>query len=588
MRSINLGAIYHQPWLEYRHALPDGQVCIRLRTGRDDWNEVQLWAANMYGTGASMIRAQKLKMTRMWQDENHDWYECLFAPGDPRIHYAFCLIREQLTFMMDQDGINPIQAKSIEEIVCFPFAYAYPEPEKPLWARGSVGYQIFPDRFQRAVSKITTGETVEPWDSTQYANEYRFGGNIKGIRQAVPYLKELGIGIVYMTPIFLSNTSHRYNTFDYFQIDPLLGSLKELRALADELHTAGIQIVLDGVFNHAGTQFAPFVDAQTKGPDSEYFDWFFFDNQKYACGYATFAHTPDMPKLNLKNAAAGAYFIQVGRYWLKQAHVDGWRLDVSPEVWPDFWRQFRKEVLDENPSAILVAECWDDSRQWVSQGDMFDSTMHYVLSRALWLFFAEKKISLMEFDYRVNRAMSLYPHQVQEVLWNFLGSHDTPRFITRAGENENRLMAASFFQLTHPGVPIVYYGDELGLSGGGDPDCRRPMPWDKVHDNRLLEHYKRLIHLRSGSDALKFGSFITFHTGENGLYAYLRKSQSQEALVVLNTAEEAIEGMLPLPEDYRMNESLQDGVSKHMLKVIGGSLHVSLSPGQGYIIFKTT
>ena len=586
MRSINLGAIYHQPWLEYRHALSDGRVCIRLRTGRDDWHEVQLWAANMYGIGASMSRAQKLSMTKMWQDENHDWYECIFMPSDPRIHYVFCLIREQFALVLDQDGIFPMQAKGLDEIVSFPFAHAYPEPEKPLWARGSIGYQIFPDRFRRATPQGSAGEAVEPWNSTRYANEFRFGGNLKGIRQAVPYLKELGIGIVYMTPIFLSNTSHRYNTFDYFQVDPLLGSLKELRALADELHAAGLKIVLDGVFNHSGTQFAPFVQAREKGPDSEYYDWFFFDKQQYSCGYATFAYTPDMPKLNLKNASAAAYFIQVGRYWLRQAHVDGWRLDVSPEVWPDFWRQFRKEVLDENPDAILVAECWDDSRQWVTQGDMFDSTMHYVLSRALWLFFAERKISLTEFDYRVNRAMALYPHNTQEVLWNFLGSHDTPRFVTRASESESRLRAASFFQMTHPGVPIVYYGDELGLIGGGDPDCRRPMPWDKTEGNQLLHHYKRLIHLRNNSEALKLGSFTTWHVGKDGLYAFLRKSKSQEALVVLNTADAAIDSTLSLPKGFLGQEDLLDSISGEMLPVIGCSVRANLPPGQGVVFLR--
>ena len=586
MRSINLGAIYHQPWLEYRHALSDGRVCIRLRTGRDDWQEIQLWAADMYGNGASMSRAQKLTMSRMWQDENHDWYECIFTPSDPRIHYAFCLIQEQLTFLLDQDGIYPMQAKRPDEMVCFPFAHAYAEAEKPLWARGGVGYQIFPDRFCRAAEQSSTMEPVEPWNSPRYANEFRFGGNIKGIRQAVPYLKDLGVGIVYMTPIFLSNTSHRYNTFDYFQVDPLLGSLKELRALSDELHAAGIRIVLDGVFNHAGTQFTPFVQAREKGPDSEYYDWFFFDKQKYACGYATFAHTPDMPKLNLRNDSAAAYFIQVGRYWLRQAHVDGWRLDVSPEVWPDFWRQFRKEMLDENPDTVLIAECWDDSRQWVTQGDMFDSTMHYVLSRAIWMYFGEGKISLAEFDHRVNRAMALYPHLVQEVLWNFLGSHDTPRFITRAGENESRLRAASFFQMTHPGVPIIYYGDELGLSGGGDPDCRRPMPWDKVEGNSLLDHYKRLIRLRNSSDALKIGSFTTWHISAEGLYAYLRKNQHQEALVILNSADIPIDSMLPLPNAFVGQESLLDSISGQMLQVTGRSLHISLMPGEGIIIFK--
>ncbi len=586
MRSMNLAAIYHQPWLEYRHALPDGRVCIRIRTGREDWEEAQLWAAEMYGHGPSMTRAKKLPMERMWRDENHDWFECVFLPTDPRIHYVFCLIREGFSLLIDQDGMYPAALREPEDMACFPFAFAYPEPLKPEWTQGAVGYQIFPDRFRRAPASGASSQAVEPWDSIRYANEFRFGGNLKGIRQAIPYLKELGIGVVYMTPIFLSNTSHRYNTFDYYTVDPLLGTLKELRSLSDDLHAAGIRIVLDGVFNHSGTQFKPFVDAVQKRSDSAYYDWFFFDKEKYACGYATFAHTPDMPKLNLQNESAAAYFIQVGRYWLRQAHVDGWRLDVSPEVWPDFWRQFRKAMLDENPDAILVAECWDDSRQWVTQGDMFDSTMHYVLSRAMWLFFAESRISLPAFDARVNRAMSLYPHAIQNILWNFLGSHDTQRFLTRAGGNEYRLRMAVFFQMTHPGVPIVYYGDELGLTGGPDPDCRRPMPWEKAEGNALLKCYKQLIQLRNGSDALRRGTFKTWHTGSNGLYAYLRKSDKQEALVVLNTADTPVDSTLPLPESFLIKESWMDQLSGETLPVLGGAVRAQLTPGTGYVILR--
>jgi glycosidase len=586
MRSMNLGAIYHQPWLEYRHALPDGRVCIRIRTGRGDWDQAELWAAEMYGPGPSMKRAQKLPMERMWRDENHDWFECVFMPPDPRIHYAFCLIQEGFSLLVDQDGMYPASLRQPEDMVSFPFPFAYPEPKKPDWAIGAVGYQIFPDRFRRAPATEAAAQAVEPWNSTRYANEFRFGGNLKGIMQAIPYLKELGVGMVYMTPIFLSNTSHRYNIFDYYMVDPLLGTLKELRALSDELHASGIRIVLDGVFNHSGTQFAPFMDAKEKGPDSEYYDWFTFDKTKYDCGYATFAHTPDMPKLNLHNESAAAYFIQVGRYWLRQAHVDGWRLDVSPEVWPDFWRQFRKEMLDENPEAILVAECWDDSRQWVTQGDMFDSTMHYVLSRAMWLYFAQRKISLQSFDAQVNRAMSLYPHTIQEVLWNFLGSHDTPRFLTRAGGDENRLRAAAFFQMTHPGVPIVYYGDELGLSGGPDPDCRKPMPWDKTEGNTLLAYYKQLIHLRNSSEALRRGSFKTWHTGLGGLYAYLRTSEKQEALVAFNTSDTALDITLPLPEGFAAREEWLDHVSGVMLPNLAGTVRTKLTPSQGLVILR--
>jgi glycosidase len=217
---------------------------------------------------------------------------------------------------------------------------------------------------------------------------------------------------------------------------------------------------------------------------------------------------------------------------------------------------------------------------------MFDSTMHYVLSRAMWLYFAQRKISLTEFDAQVNRAMALYPHAIQEVLWNFLGSHDTPRFLTRAGEDENRLRAAAFFQMTHPGVPIVYYGDELGLKGGPDPDCRRPMPWDKAEGNTLLAYYKQLIHLRNGSEALRRGTFKTWHTCSEGLYAYLRTSEKQEALVAFNTSDIELDIMLPLPEGFAAREEWLDHVSGLVLPKIGRAVRAKLAPSQGIVIIR--
>lgn len=169
-----------------------------------------------------------------------------------------------------------------------------------------------------------------------------------------------------------------------------------------------------------------------KGKGSEYYDWFFFGEQ-YPCGYMTFGEKwAYMPKLNMQNEACAAYFLDVGRYWLREAHVDGWRLDVSPEVYPDFWRQFRRAVMAANPNAIMIAECWHDSREWCTVGDMFDGTMHYVLSEAIWKFFADRRWSLAQFDAGINRAMMLYPQEVQNSMWNFLSSHDTARMLTAA------------------------------------------------------------------------------------------------------------------------------------------------------------
>ena len=584
LKSLQIAAIDHIPWLEYRHTLSDGRVCIRLRTGKGEFDAVTLRYAHNYAEGAPFSRAWEVPMERMWRDETHEVWQAVFMPEDPRILYCF-LLRAQGVRLVHDAGGTRAEPQNPADVKAFHFAHAYPAREKPQWARGCVGYQIFPDRFRRV--DVPGEEPVEPWGSPRVANEYRFGGNLKGILEAVPYLRELGVGVVYMTPIFLSDTSHRYNTFDYYQIDPLLGSLEDLRTLADALHAGGIRIVLDGVFNHCGLGFAPFQDALQNGRDSRYADWFFFGEQ-YPCGYMTFGEKwAYMPKLNMQNPDCAAYFLNVGRYWLREAHVDGWRLDVSPEVWPDFWRQFRRAVLDENPDAILIAECWDDSREWCSIGDMFDGTMHYVLSDAIWGFFAEGRADLAQFDAEVNRAMMLYPQEVQNSMWNFLSSHDTARMLTRCGNQTRKMRAAAFFQMTHPGVPVIYYGDELGMRGGPDPDCRRCMTWERVPSSRMLAYYRRLTQMRGSLRVLREGTLITHEVGGDGLYAYLRRTEDALALCVLNTSAARLTGRtLALPSELAGEKRLLDALSGRRIAVRRGLAAISLAPGEGMVLLK--
>lgn len=576
---MNLAAVHHVNWLEYREALPDGRLRVRLRAASADAIQVTLLHTGIYNPDRFAHRFLRSPMRPVADDGVHRWYEADYLPDDPRTCYLFELREGEEVRYFDQEGFktqedffNPPLALNP-----FPHAYLYPEQGAPDWARGAVGYQIFPDRFRMA------GEhgLPAPWPKQKVSNALRFGGDLKGIRQAVPYLQELGVRIVYLTPIFVSDTAHRYNIHDYYRIDPMLGSLEDLKALAGSLHERGMRLILDGVFNHSGTRFPPFMDAAEKGESSPYADWFFFDQSKI--GYRTFAFEKRMPKLNLRNEETAAYFLEVGRYWVREAGIDGWRLDVSPEVWPDFWRRFRKAVRAENSEALLIAECWDISREWVSVGDMFDGTMHYILSRAIWRFFARGEGSLAAFDHAVNMAMMLYASRVNQAQWTFLSSHDTPRFLHRAGENPGRLRQAAFFQLTAPGVPIVYYGDELGMTGAGDPDCRRPMRWDLVKDNSLLAYYRRLIHLRSSLPALALGDFRTVRAADDGLYAYLRTGETP-VLCALCTSEADFVTPLRLPEELSHAKALYNHLSGEKLTVHNGEVRLACAPGKGFIL----
>ncbi len=581
MRQLNLSAIYHMPWLEYRHATPEGNVVIRVRTARGDFDRVVLKTANQYNLSDPFGAGSQYEMAVQFRNEQFDYYEAAFAVRDPRLKYLFIFYADGgRVYKLDGAGMR-IGEHSFDDISeSFAFAYAYPPEPLPAWARGCVGYQVFPDRFRR---EGTPEAGLEPWDSMRVQSEYRFGGNLNGIREALPYLKDLGVQMLYTTPIFVSDSAHRYNTFDYFTIDPLLGTLDEFKSLCDEAHAQGIRIILDGVFNHCGTGFAPFSDAQEKGEASAYRDWFFFDDLE-PFGYRAFGHWPYMPKLNLQNEACAAYFLQVGKYWLTECHADGWRLDVSPEVYPGFWRDFHREMKRVSPECLIIAECWDDSREWISADGPFDATMHYLFSRNLWKRFATGLIDQQTFDYAVNDAAMLYPQRNQDVLWTFLGSHDTERFVSRAGGDRRRLKAASFFQFTHMGIPIIYYGDELGMEGGPDPDNRRPMRWDWAEHSEIRAHFKTLATLRTQNEALRLGAFRTWRSDNGGLYAYERVTDNQRLLCVLNTGENAVRMLLPLPQALGGKQTLTDLYAQKTLPVTEGSVLILLAPYEGMIL----
>lgn len=584
VRNLNIAAIYHICIGEYRFALADGSVCIRLRTAKGDWDRVILLTASNYDEDVLAKESVDFNMELAASDDIFDYYESTFMPHDPRLKYMFRL--ESGTFKMyyNQDGPCTVEeVYTTEGAQGFPFAYVYPSTAKPEWAQGNIAYQIFPDRFS---IKQNEASGIEPWDSDKISSEYFFGGNIQGMIETVPYLKELGVGMVYLNPIFLSDTSHRYNTFDYLKIDPMLGNEEDLKMLAETLHKNGIRLVLDGVFNHSGKEFAPFKDALEKGKESKYYDWFCFGSKESPeCGYACFAFEPYMPKLNLRNKECQEYFISVGKYWIERCGIDGWRMDVSPEVYPNFWREFRTRLHEIKDDLLLVAECWDDSREWCSNGDMFDSTMHYIWSRAVWHMFAYCDISLNHFNNLVNKAFINYPKPVTDVLWNLLGSHDTARFITRAGERTDRLRAAVFFQMTCPGSPTVYYGDEIGMSGETDPYCRKPMQWQNTKNNELLEYFKKLIHIRTSSNALRIGNFRSLLVDdETGVYAYTRNSSAETMLCILCAKETNCKRFsLKLPKEFSSFEKLKDILSGNEIPNVDGMISLDYEFSNGFI-----
>ncbi|HEY9722680.1 MAG TPA: alpha-amylase family glycosyl hydrolase [Oscillatoriaceae cyanobacterium] len=412
----------------------------------------------------------------------------------------------------------------------------------PDWVKDAVFYQIFPERFANGDTK-NDPQGVQPWGS-QPTNSNFMGGDLEGVRQHIPYMKQLGINAIYFNPIFESSSNHKYNTMDYMKIDPHFGTNAQFKSLLDELHRNGIRVIIDGVFNHTGDDSVMFQDCVKNGPKSQYWNWYHIygfpvvnspkPNYDAWWGFGT------LPKLMVaNNPDVQNYLYNVTTYWTKMG-IDGWRLDVPNEIGSDsFWQGFRQRVKAINPNAYIVGEIWDDGSHYV-QGNMFDAVMNYAFQKQMVSFFANENESVDDFDAGLATIRNHYGPAVTQAEFNLLDSHDTPRFQTSAGNNPNRQKEAAFFQFVYPGAPVIYYGDELGMQGAMDPDNRRCMAWNTVQGNQMLAYYKKLIAIRKAHPALRGPVFQTLmRHNDFRLFAFVRADQTEKVVVALNSGKNA-------------------------------------------------
>ena len=420
----------------------------------------------------------------------------------------------------------------------------------PAWVHRTVFYQIFIDRFANGNRENDPLHAV-PWGSCPNRESF-FGGDLEGLIARLDHLVDLGVGGIYLNPIFLSPSNHKYDTQDYLLVDPGFGSLRTFCNLLDAAHARGIRVLLDGVFNHTGDRFWAFQHLLRVGEKSPYAGWYYphgFPLQQHPKpNYECWWGFPTLPKLNVEHPDALAYLARVITFWTSLG-IDGWRLDVPNEVPPFFWRYFRHLVRAINPEAYLVGEIWDDGRPWLA-GDMFDAVMNYTWRDLVVKFLGTGEIGLDEFTAGLGALHERYPAPVTLGLFNLLGSHDTARFLTAAGGDMRRLKLAALFQFAYPGVPVVYYGDEVGMTGETDPDCRRTMPWHREdQDTEILSYYKRLGQVRKASPALWAGNIHTVHQdGAGGIWAFTREGEGERLLAVMNVSE----------RDRTLNLTLED------------------------------
>ena len=566
--------VYHKTSEQMSYALNEDELVINLKTGYDvkrvfihygDPFEAGILGGNEKWTGKREEIVYKKRLP------HQIWWTTTLVPPYKRCKYYFELHTEDQVWYYLEDGFLTEEQINLEGrmLQCFIVPWMNPADvnRTPEWVNDTVWYQIFPDRFCNGTPE-KMDPAITPWQTGKVTNKERYGGNLEGIRKKLPYLRELGITGIYLNPIMEAESNHKYDTTDYTRIDPAFGDDRVMRALCREAHENGIRIMVDAVFNHCGRKFGPWLDVQEKGRDSAYADWFMIHDWENLNRNAdtrdgrffSFAFADGMPKLNTNNEEVISYFCKVCEDWVKKYDIDGIRFDVGNEVSHRFLKRIREHLKTLKPDIYLLGEIWHDASQWL-QGDEYDSVMNYPLLSGIHDFFLDESLGKEEFEYMVNRCYTMYMQQNNNVMFNLLDSHDTERLMNRFHDLDlfYQQLAVLF---TLPGSPCIYYGTEIAMEGGFDPDCRRCMPWDEIdseENRKRISEMKKLIHMRRTEEACRSLHFHFPDQYENRrCVEYIKlDAQNRKLEVVLNCSGEEVEtepgGDILFSRNYRDN-----------------------------------
>ena len=537
---IRKEAIRHVPLSSMAYAVSENALTIRLQVGKEDAKNVYLFYGDRVDP-KKKIEVQKLEMEKVSSDALFDYYEVTFETEYTRVCYYFEISDESTTVKYYGRGFYEDNTWERNDFFQFPYIRREEVLAPAEWILKSRMYQIFPDSFASAKREILKASRLMCGDHGERLSS-KLGGTIEGITLNLDYIQDLGFNLLYLNPIFEANSCHKYDTIDYKKVDPCFGTEEEFKTLVKEAHRRGIRVILDGVFNHCGSDFGPFRDVREKGQKSKYVDWFY--DLKFPIqyndppNYQAFAYVKEMPKLNTSNPEVADYICSVGTYWVKEFDIDGWRLDVANEVDHALWRRFKSEVRGIKKDTFFIGEVWEDASAWLGV-DQFESAMNYEFIYLCRAFFAQRTIDAEAFDEKMSAAIMRYPYPLTLTQMNMLDSHDVPRFLEICEKKRERLELALVYLFTSPGIPSVFYGDECYVSGLSEDEYRAPMPWDKIGGTGY-DLVRTLNHIRDKHPALYRGSYRTFLAdGEKNLYGFLRKDKEtgEEILVLLNNTD---------------------------------------------------
>lgn len=549
---MNKHALLHRAKSEYAYAFDSETVHITFRTAKNDVKEVKLIYGDPFMWNKNEWIRHEETMSKRYSTDLFDYYFIAIKPVDLRVKYAF-LIEDKNGSSYIYGSKKMIQDYNLDEKLELPnyFNFPYLNVEDlnhtPKWVKDTTWYHIFPDRFYTDNPKLD-------WNNKVVNNHEIYGGDLKGITKKLNYLSELGITGIYLTPIFEANSAHKYDTTNYFKIDPCFGTNEDFKNLVKEAHKLNIKIMLDGVFNHSGFLHPYFQDVMRNGENSIYKNSFFINKfpvidyidkgdyldlknheSRFDLNFKTFAYTPQMPKWNTDDDLTRKHILEIVSYWIKEYNIDGWRLDVSNEISHDFLREIKKTARNLNKEIYILGENWDESIPWL-MGDQMDAVMNYNLTIPLWDYL-EHKITTNQFINQINHYLATTPKSVIENMFNLLDSHDTIRILNRLNMDVNRVKLAYLFMFLSSGGPTIYYGGEVLLEGEQDPLNRLPMNFNPNKEQLDFKDFiKQLISLRNKYDSFKTSDYNFI---ESDLLSFTKTSNNEHILVLINNSNES-------------------------------------------------
>ena len=542
---MEYSAIFHDMDKRFSYAVDKDLFVIRVQVKKDDMKEVILHYEDKYIPMERKDTRMTLPMKKVATSQFHDYYEAQLQMHLICLRYFF-----EFTDMQGEKVYYGNYEFDKECITNRDRMFDCPQNlreeemfEVPQWAANKVVYQIFPSRFA-----TTQPVDKELWYKAPITPMDDLHGNLRGIIEHLDYIKDLGIDVVYLTPIFKSNSCHKYDTIDYYQVDPSFGTTEDLKELVQKSHERGMKVVLDAVYNHSGREFFAFQDILEKGEKSKYLDWYFIDELPprgewgEIPNFKCFGYYGGMPKLNLKNPEVEKYITDVACYWIKECDIDGWRLDVGDEISHFFWKNFRKAIKAVKKDMLIIGEIWHYAGDFL-EGDEWDTVMNYPFYLNLIDLLADEKINVSQFVQNLGYLKGRLNKKCYPLMWNLIDSHDTARFLHLCHDNKKKQHLAAAFQLLLPGMPMVYYGDEYAMPGANDPDCRRGMYWDEEYqDKEMYNWYKKLMQIRKAHACIVEGEMIeTITNDDDDTIVMIRKNGEETIAMLFNCGNSAKE-----------------------------------------------